>query len=171
MSIFEPRQARRPLAEEAREAVRDQYAPKPQTSIVKPIRDILEKVAHDDKNSPADPFAPPVIRQIQTMAGEIADEHGIAQPERSYGSKLLDELGTANSPSPIPNSKALEPYTGSPLKDLAKQFEGFTYGTMMTLAKELKAVEHATFETPENIAALLHTWASKTLQNPSGTQS
>lgn len=52
----------------------------------------------------------------------------------------------------------------NPLEDLARVIKSFTFGTMMTLAKELKATEHANFETPEGVAALLDCWATKVLK-------
>ncbi len=154
MSIFEAR--RKPLDLDERTG-----EPRP-TPISPPIREILEKIAKDDKHPGLDPYAPPVIRQIQEMAGQIADEHGIAQPANSPSAaslSLRNTIATGNE-----GSRELVPYEGSPLKDLAKQLQCFTFGTMMQLAKELKATEHQTYDTPEGIAALLHAWASKTLQ-------
>jgi len=109
------------------------------------MSEMLHRMAKQEVNTPPEirGFAPSSIRTLAKMANQIADEHGIAQPAPTT---IIDE--------------------GSPLKDLASILTGFTYGTMMQLAKELKATEGAVFDTPEGVAALLHSWATKTNSTP-----
>jgi len=106
------------------------------------MSDMLHRIAREEANTPEEVrgFAPSSIRALAKMANEIADEHGIAQPT-SAGDPVIEY---------------------NPLKDLAAILTGFTYGTMMQFANELKTTEGAVFDTPEGIAALLHKWASKT---------
>lgn len=47
----------------------------------------------------------------------------------------------------------------APLEIIAAAFQTLTYGTMMQFAQELKSVEGTAFETVEQVAATLHSWA------------
>jgi hypothetical protein len=137
-------------------------------------------------------FAPPRIRLLQEAVNEVAepeeinDEHGAAQPapdQHSAAVRMLMELGhteeehqrqsqpaktKSTAPTqapldPLPIERSLAQIDHDPSKNLARVLRGFTYAQMMQIAKELRAIEHAQFSTPEGIAALLDTWASTKL--------
>lgn len=125
------------------------------------ITDILKDLAEQDSrdNQVVRGFAPPRIRALAASATQVADEHGLPDIERSRGSMSLDQL-TNDLNEEVRSTVHSQVIAQNPLSDLSSIFQSLTYGQMMVFARELKTIEHGSFETPEGVAALLHAWST-----------
>ena len=97
----------------------------------------------------------PVLERISSQEG--AEPRFDPNNRPDWGRRPDPRLKAVEDALPQPQP---EPIETPPLEEIAIWFLSLKYGEMMQLSRELKNVPNASFDTPESIAALLHTWAT-----------
>jgi len=113
---------------------------------VRSIRPELDRLAAQDLNET-------LLSSVEQELNQAIDENNESTRDNSYHLQDMISIPISTPPTPVPTPPV------TPLQQLSSIIQLFRYGDMMQLARELKNVPGASFDTPEGVAAFLHGWA------------